>query len=81
MDGKTSRLFLFVTACSIVGVLLGGTASRAEVQQCLVDETPTSECLTQDPTTRIVEGMGFGLLAGAGAAIGSTWQMWLQKDH
>jgi hypothetical protein len=75
MDRKTSRLCLLITTCSLAGVILGGTASRAEMQQCLVADSPTNACLTADPTTETVEGMSMGLVAGAGAAAGAVWQL------
>ena len=79
MDRKINRLLIFIAACSAVGVVLGGTSSLAQSNQCLTAATPSSECLTQDPLYKTIEGMSFGLLAGAGAAIGATWQIW-QKD-
>ncbi|MBD2462477.1 hypothetical protein H6G89_15635 [Oscillatoria sp. FACHB-1407] len=78
-NNHSQRLFLFVGICSILGVVLGGTASHAEMQQCLTAETPSNECLTQDPTIKVVEGMSGGLVAGAGAAIAVTWQSWQKK--
>lgn len=76
MDRKINRLLIFVVSCGAIGVVLGATASQAELNQCLGAETPTSNCLTQDPVLKRVEGMGVGLLAGAGAALGAAWQMW-----
>jgi len=37
-------------------------------------KTVTSECLTQDPLQKQIEGMSVGLFVGVGAAIGATWQ-------
>lgn len=79
MGIKTNRLLLFIVACSVTGVILGGTASQAQIGRCQNVETATSECLSQDPLLKTLEGMSVGLFAGAGAAIGATWQMW-QKD-
>lgn len=79
MDRKAHRLFLYVALCSIAGVILGGTASRAEINQCLTDETPSNECLTESPITKTLEGMSAGLVAGAGAAVGIALQL-RQKD-
>lgn len=79
MDIKLSRLFLFIVACSITGVILGGTASQAELNRCQTASNPTSECLTKDPIANTIEGMSVGLLAGAGAAFGATYQIWQQK--
>ncbi|MDF5707488.1 MAG: hypothetical protein PUP90_07340 [Nostoc sp. S4] len=72
---KTRRLFLLVVSCSITGVILGGTASWAESNLCLQDSKVTSDCLTQDPIQKTIEGMSTGLLAGAGAAFGAAWQL------
>ena len=79
MGIKINRLLLFIVACSVTGVILGGTASQAQIDRCQSVETVTSECLTQDPLLKTLEGMSVGLFAGAGAAIGATWQMW-QKE-
>lgn len=79
MGIKTNRLLLFTVACSVTGVILGGTASQAQIGRCQMAETATSQCLTQDPLFKTLEGMSVGLFAGAGAALGATWQMW-QKD-
>ena len=79
MGIKINRLLLFIVACSVTGVILGGTASQAQIDRCQSIETVTSECLTQDPLLETLEGMSVGLFAGAGAAVGATWQMW-QKE-
>lgn len=79
MDRKTPRLFMFVLACSAVGVILGGTASQAEINQCQAAPSLSNECLTQDPLYKTVEGMSVGLLAGAGAALGATVEIWKKK--
>lgn len=81
MDRKMNRLVIFIATCSAIGVVLGGTASLAESNQCMAATTPTSECLTQDPMMKTVEGMSFGLLAGAGAAVGATWQLWQKNSN
>lgn len=70
-----TRFCLLVTLCSLTGLVIGGTASRAEMQQCLVNDSPTNACLTADPTEKTVEGMGMGVVAGAGAAIGAVLQL------
>lgn len=80
MDRKTNRLILLIVTCSAVGVVLGGTASQAQINQCQTTTALTDECLTQDPLYKTLEGMSVGLFAGAGAALGATWQIW-QKDH
>ena len=75
MDRKTKRLLLLIVSCSATGVILGGTASWANSNQCLQASTVTSECLTQDPVTKTIQGMSTGLIAGAGAALGAAWQL------
>ncbi|NJL20046.1 MAG: hypothetical protein HC895_03190 [Leptolyngbyaceae cyanobacterium SM1_3_5] len=80
MDRKMTRFCLLVTLCSLAGLVLGGTVSRAEMQQCLVTDSPTNACLTADPTEKTVEGMGMGVVAGAGAAIGAVWQLRQNND-
>ena len=75
MDRKTKRLLLLVVSCSATGVILGGTASWAQSKECLQAPTVTSECLTQDPINKTIEGMSTGLIAGAGAALGAAWQL------
>jgi hypothetical protein len=75
MERKTKRLLLLIISCSVTGVILGGTASWAESTICLQADTVTSECLTQNPINKTIEGMSTGLLAGAGAAFGAAWQL------
>jgi hypothetical protein len=75
MVRKTQRLLLLVVSCSIAGVILGGTAGWAESSLCLEDTKVTSDCLTQDPLQKTIQGMSTGLLAGAGAAFGAVWQL------
>lgn len=75
MDRKIKRVLLLIISCSATGVILGGTASWADSNQCLHSTTVTSECLIQDPTTKTIQGMSTGLIAGAGAAIGAAWQL------
>lgn len=76
-----NRFYLYIAACSVAGVILGGTTSRAELAQCQSAATPSLECLTTHPTQKTLEGMAFGLLAGAGAAVGATWQMREGRDR
>lgn len=75
MDRKTKRLLLLICSCSVSGIVLGGTASWAESTQCLQASTVTMECVTKNPTSKAIEGMSTGLLAGAGAAVGVAWQV------
>jgi hypothetical protein len=79
MDIKTKRLLLLAVSCSVIGVVLGGTASWASSSMCLQDNTVTSECLTQDPVQKTLEGMSAGLVAGVGGAFGVAWNLH-QKD-
>jgi hypothetical protein len=75
MDRKTKRLLLLVCSCSLAGVILGGTSSWAQSNSCLQSQTVTSDCLTQDPIQRTIQGMATGLVAGAGAAAGVAWNL------
>ncbi|WP_066376098.1 MULTISPECIES: hypothetical protein [unclassified Anabaena] len=75
MDRKTKRLLLLVASCSLAGVILGGTASWAESNQCLQADKVTSDCLIQEPIQKTIQGMSTGLLAGAGAAFGVAWNV------
>lgn len=75
MDRKTRRFLLLVVSCSVTGVILGGTASLAQSSLCLQESKVTSECLTQDPIQKTLQGMSTGLLAGAGAACGAVWRL------
>ncbi|MDP8966329.1 MAG: hypothetical protein M3O33_20565 [Cyanobacteriota bacterium] len=75
MDRKSNRLLILIATCSVAGVVLGGTTSWAQSNQCLNSKNLTNECLTQDPVTKTIEGMSVGLLAGAGAAAGAVFQL------
>lgn len=70
---KQPPVWVVVLICSATGVVLGGTSSWAESRTCQQADAPTTECLTKSPLMRTVEGMSVGLVAGAGAAIGATW--------
>lgn len=75
MDRKIKRLSLLVASCSLAGVILGGSASWAESNLCLQADKVTSDCVTQDPIQKTIEGMSTGLVAGAGAAFGVAWNL------
>ena len=75
MVRKTKRLLILVVSCSAAGVILGGGASWAESSRCMQESNITSECLTQNPVTKTIQGMSTGLIAGAGAAFGAAWQL------
>jgi hypothetical protein len=75
MGRKIDRLPLTIVLCSVLGVFLGATASQAEINQCLTVDNPSNQCLTQNPIMKRLEGMGMGLFAGAGAAVGASWHM------
>lgn len=72
---KIDRSLLTIVVCGALGVVLGATASQAEMNQCFTAERPSDQCLMQDPVMKRVEGMSMGFFAGAGAAIGATWRM------
>lgn len=75
MSRKRSQSFLtMVVVCSAAGVILGGTASWAESNRCLQSPAPTTDCLTKNPTIKLIEGMSVGLVSGVGAALGAAWQ-------
>jgi hypothetical protein len=80
MGRKPKQFLMLIVACSATGVVLGGTASWAESNQCWQAESPTNQCLTQNPIIQTFQGMSTGLIAGAGAAIGAAWQI-QQKDR
>ncbi|MEL6163038.1 MAG: hypothetical protein AAFR37_04495 [Cyanobacteria bacterium J06628_3] len=75
MDRKDKKLLLLVVSCSVAGVVLGGTSSWAESTMCMNANELTSECLTQDPVSKTLQGMSTGLLAGAGAAFGAAFTL------
>jgi hypothetical protein len=75
MGIKDKRFLILIAACSVAGVILGGTTSWAYSNQCLQSTNLTSECLTQDPVLKTVQGMSVGLVAGATAAVGAAWQV------
>jgi len=70
---KDRRFLILVSVCSVAGVALGGTAGWAESNQCFQAELPSSECLSETPRTKTLEGMVFGLVAGVGSACGAAW--------
>lgn len=69
------RFWVLVTLCGLSGIILGATTSQAAIDQCLTDDTPSSECLTQDPIEKKIEGISMGLMAGVSAAIGAAWNI------
>jgi hypothetical protein len=75
MGTINKRFLILIAACSVAGVILGGTTSWAYSNQCLQSENLTSECLTQDPLLKTFQGMSVGLFAGAGAAVGAALQL------
>ena len=79
MGRKNNRLLILIASCSIAGVVLGGTSSWAQSNQCLQAKNVTTECLTQDPVSKTIEGMSVGLFAGAGAAAGAALQLSRQE--
>ncbi|MBE9013909.1 hypothetical protein IQ250_27345 [Pseudanabaenaceae cyanobacterium LEGE 13415] len=77
---KQPPIWIVVLVCSAAGVVMGGSASWAESNQCLQEKVVTNQCLTQDPVRRTGEGMLAGMLAGAGGAVGATWSQWKRKS-
>lgn len=75
MDRKTNRLLLLICACSVSGVVVGGTSNWVDSRLCMQAKTPTFECLNQNPMVKTAQGMSIGLLAGAGAALGAVYQL------
>jgi hypothetical protein len=71
---KQPPVWIVILACSVVGVVLGGTSSWAQSQSCLETDTPSGDCLKKSPLLRTAEGMSVGLVAGMSGAIGATWQ-------
>jgi len=75
MDIKTKRLALLVISCSAAGVILGGSASWADSEQCWQSKEVTNDCLTQEPLIKTMQGMSTGLIAGLTAAVAAAWQI------
>ncbi len=74
MGRKKHRSFLLlILLCSAAGVVVGGTASWADGNQCLQAKVLTNQCLTQDPIAKTLEGMATGMIAGVGAGVGAAW--------
>ncbi len=81
IKGKDATRFgLVVASCGAMGIILGASNSQAAMSDCLTAKTVTSECLTQDPLQKQLEGMSVGLFVGVGAAIGATWQQRQSKQ-
>jgi len=76
---KNKRLALLVVSCSAVGVILGGSASWADSNQCWQSQEVTNDCLTQDPLVKTMQGMSTGLIAGFTAAVAAGWQIKHEK--
>ena len=72
---KHRSLLLLILLCSAAGVVVGGTASWADSNQCLQAKVLTSQCLIQDPIVKTIEGMATGLIAGVGAGVGAAWNL------
>ena len=75
MDIKNKRLALLVISCSAVGVILGGSASLADNNQCWESQEVTNDCLTTEPLVKTMQGMSTGLITGFTAAVAAAWQI------
>lgn len=75
MHIKNKRLALLVISCSAVGVILGGSASWADSNQCWKSKDVTNDCITTEPIVRTMQGMSTGLIAGFVAAVAATGQI------
>lgn len=50
-----------------VGILLGGSAARAQNHACSQTQTLPGHCLSESPRVRVVHGMAGGAFASGGA--------------
>ena len=74
MSKDSKRFWILVSLCGLLGIGMGATTSQAAINECLADETPSNECMTQDPATKKLEGIGMGLMVGVCAAFGAAWR-------
>lgn len=75
MNKVSSRSFLtMMIVCSVAGSALGGVSSWVDSDRCLQSPNPTTQCLTQNPIYKTIQGASVGMVAGIGAAVGATWQ-------
>ncbi|MGC9527553.1 MAG: hypothetical protein ACP5D7_18615 [Limnospira sp.] len=65
-----------MTVCLASGGTIGYLATQFYLNGCLLAAVPSSQCITQDPVSKTLEGILISLLAGLGAAIGATWKIW-----
>jgi hypothetical protein len=78
MSKSPYRFWIAIALCGAIGIVFGGAASQAAINQCVDDANP--DCLLQDPWITRLENMSIGLFAGIGAAVGATWQAWRKED-
>jgi hypothetical protein len=77
---KNSRHLTFISTCAILGIIVGGITNEIEMNQCFSTPKPSPSCLLQNPTPKRIKSMGFGFLAGAGAASSIAWQVWRKEQ-
>lgn len=78
---KNNRHLIFISTCAILGIIVGGVTTEIEMNQCFSAPNPTDSCLLQNPTVQRFKGMGFGFLAGGGAASSIAWQVWRKEQE
>lgn len=78
MGNDPKRFWFMVVLCGILGSIFGATTSQAAINDCFADDSPSHECLMQDPIEKKVEGISMGVMVGISAAIGASWRV-LQK--
>lgn len=79
MVKDSKRFWFMVILCGVLGSVFGATTSQAAINQCFTDDSPSHDCLTQNPVEKKVEGISMGILVGVSAAIGASWRA-LQKN-
>jgi len=75
-----NRMVWRATLAIAVGILLGGGAASFETQACAKPDNAATYCLTEEPQTRVANGMVGGAFASGGALL--MIELWarLQKS-